>query len=142
MAKCQFLGGVAVIVVSRYSIKYDSQRGVYVVRGVDDIPPCPGCGARLRLFGHRLRHVIDGAGIVRWYELRRLRCDACRSVHLELPAFIAAGKYYDARTIKRVAEGILDDCPAEDSTIRRWKQKKENLQPDLPLDHEEPVIKL
>lgn len=111
------------VVVTRYAIRHDRDRDVYVVRSSDISPPCPSCGASMRSFGHRLRRSIDGAGVSRWYELQRLRCDRCRSVHLELPDFIIAGKYYDRSTIQNAVENRTNDCPAEDTTIWRWKKE-------------------
>lgn len=122
------------VVITRYAIRHDQDRDVYVVRSSETQPPCPGCGSPLRAFGHRIRHAVDGAGVSRRYELQRLRCDRCRAVHLELPDFIAARKYYDRETIQSAIGGTVDDCPAEDSTIRRWKKEaRSDLQPVLPM---------
>lgn len=122
----------SVITLSDYAVMYDRRRGVYLIRSLEDLPPCPSCGKPLRAFGYRLRHVIADDGLARVYEIQRLRCDPCRAVHLWLPDFIRARKYYDDRTIRAAVAGS-DSCPAEDSTIRRWKKgQTEKLQPDLP----------
>jgi len=133
----------AVIPLARYSVSYDGRREVFLVRSLEEIPLCPSCGRRLRPFGYRLRHVIADDGLVRWYELQRLRCDACRAVQLWIPNFIRAGKYYDDRTIREAVEGSADSCPAEDSTIRRWKRaSSEVLQPDLPAFSSSDAVEL
>lgn len=83
-------------------------------------PLCPVCGCLLSGYDTRARHIIDGTGTARWYKLRRLRCPCCRTLHIEAPDFMLARKHYDADTIARVRAGHAEDCPAEDSTIRRW----------------------
>lgn len=118
------------ISLSRYALSYDSRRGVYLIRALEDLPACPGCGRPLRAFGYRIRRVIADDGVARLYEIQRLRCDGCRSVQLWLPSFIMPRKYYDARTIRSAISGSSEACPAEDSTIRRWKHSDE-LQPVL-----------
>lgn len=129
------------VVITRYAIRHDRDRDVYVVRSSEARPPCPGCGYPLRAFGHRIRHAVDGAGVSRMYELQRLRCDRCRAVHLELPDFMAARKYYDRDTIQSAILGEADDCPAEDSTIRRWKKEsRSDLQPVLPTSGAPSVV--
>lgn len=129
-----YAGEQTVITLSRYAVSYDSRRGLYLIRSLEELPACPSCGRKLRAFGYRVRHVIADDGRPREYEIQRLRCDACRSVQLWLPDFIRARKYYDDRTIRAAVAGS-DDCPAEDSTIRRWKKAAadpEQLQPGLP----------
>ena len=75
------------------------------------------------------------------YELQRLRCDRCQAVHLELPDFMAARKYYDRDTIQSAILDEADNCPAEDSTIRRWKKESRgNLQPVLPASGDVSVV--
>ena len=41
---------------------------------------------------------------------------------------MTAKKYYQADVIQNAIDGVSDDCPAENSTIRRWKIRP----PDLP----------
>ncbi len=42
-----------------------------------------------------------------------------------------ANKYYQANVIQNALDGVSDYCPAENSTIRRWKIRP----PDLPRKH-------
>lgn len=63
--------------------------------------------------------------------LRRLRCSHCGRLHLEIPDVMQPQKHYAAEVIRKVEAGELGSCPADDSTIRRWK--KENHPPDLPV---------
>ena len=95
----------------------------------------------MRAFGYRQRHVIADDGLSRLYELQRLRCDVCRSVQLWIPTFIRVGKYYDDKTIHEAVTGSSDSCPAEDSTIRRWRRAAE-LQPVLPVRDPAPDVGL
>lgn len=120
------------MIVSRhYAITYDAERDAYAVQSSEE-PRCPACGAVMHGHGIRRRHAIDSAGVPHWYLLRRWRCPACNSFHLELPDFMAPRRHYDAGTIRDVQHGGGDCCPADDSTIRRWK-KAEAL-PALPVD--------
>lgn len=128
------------IVLSQYSVSYDSRRELYLIRALVDLPFCPSCSRQMRAFGYRRRRVIADDGVARFYELQRLRCDACRSVQLWIPSFIQPGKYYDVRTIRAAISGSSEECPAEDSTIRRWKQQ-EQLQPVLRVLSEPSVVK-
>jgi len=43
---------------------------------------------------------------------------------------MASKKHYEARLIEDVMAGRSDSCPADDSTIRRWKNGK--YPPSLP----------
>ena len=117
------------ITATRYIVEQGKANGVYSI-GNKDIPLCPDCGQKLSGYDSRLRHVIDGSGEVRWFLLRRLRCSTCRKIHLEIPDFIQPKKHYSAQLIKEVLLNNVDICPADDSTIRRWK--KVNNPPALP----------
>ena len=88
---------------------------------------------------HVRRHAIDSAGVSHWYLLRRWRCPACQSFHLELPDFMAPRRHYEAETIRDVQIGDGESCPADDSTIRRWK-KAEAL-PALPVTEDTTGVK-
>ena len=84
---------------------------------------CPSCGGQLSGYDTRQRHVIDGAGLARWYLCRRLRCRSCGSLHVELPDFMTARRHYEADVIQQARAGDpAGSCPADDSTIRRWKK--------------------
>lgn len=67
----------------------------------------------------RKRHVIDSSGTIYWFFLRRLWCQNCRRIHLELPDFMRYRKHYEAAVIDAVIAGHTETCPADDSTIRR-----------------------
>lgn len=87
-----------------------------------DAPYCPFCHTLASGYDTRLRHCIGNDGVSRWFVLRRLRCPSCKHIHLEIPDLMEPKKHYDAQTIQKVLSGTEDGCPAEDSTIRRWKK--------------------
>ena len=110
------------IVATRFQVEHDEALGVYKIRNME-APLCPVCGRLMSGYDTRRRHVIDSSGAVYWFLLRRLNCSHCNKLHLELPAFMQAKKHYDARLIEAVLSGRSDSCPADNSTIRRWKKK-------------------
>lgn len=116
------------ITAIHYTVIHDRTSGIYLIKNMD-LPLCPDCGQVLSGYDSRLRHVIDGSGEVRWFSLRRLRCSTCRKIHLELPDFIQSKKHYNI-VITDVLNNNTDSCPADTSTIRRWK--KEYYPPGLP----------
>jgi len=111
------------IIATRYTVDYDETRDAYKIRNMES-PFCPDCGTLLSGYDTRRRHVIDGLGIVSWYLLRRLRCPSCQKLHLELPDFMQPKKHYETQLIKDALDGSSDSCPADNSTIRRWKLDK------------------
>ncbi len=110
------------ITATRYTVEYDEARSVYRIRNME-APVCPQCGLLLSGYDTKKRHVIDSSGAVRWFLLRRLSCPGCGKLHIELPDFMQPKKHYEAQLIKDVLAGHSDSCPADDSTIRRWKKK-------------------
>jgi len=96
-------------------------------------PYCPDCGQLLSGYDTRARKAIDCAGVAHWYSLRRLKCLDCNKLHLELPDFMMAHKHYNAQTIKDIIENNSESCPADNSTIWRWRQesREENHPPTL-----------
>jgi hypothetical protein len=111
------------IIAIRYTVDYDEARDVYKIRNMN-APVCPDCGQLLTGYDSRRRHVVESSGEVRWFRLRRLKCNYCKKLHLELPDFMVPKKHYDARVIEDVLSGQSHSCPADDSTIRRWKLEK------------------
>ncbi|WP_081741817.1 DUF6431 domain-containing protein [Ruminiclostridium josui] len=111
------------IIATQYTIEYDEPRGAYRLRG-QKAPLCPDCGLLLSGYDTRRRHVIDGTGVARWFLLRRLRCPSCGKLHLEAPDIMQPKKHYEAALIDDVLAGRSESCPADDSTIRRWRVGK------------------
>lgn len=111
------------IIATLYTVDYDEARDVYKIRNMES-PFCPDCGMLLSGYDTRRRHVVESSGAVLWFKLRRLKCSSCNKLHLELPDFMVPKKHYEAKVIKDVLCGHPDSCPADDSTIRRWKLGK------------------
>lgn len=105
-----------------------------------DIPLCPLCGAVMVGYDTRKRKSIDGSGERKTLLLRRLRCPQCGVLHLEIPEFLLPHKHYNREVINAVLSGECSSCPADDSTIRRWKNQ--NHPPVLPVDFGSPMVSL
>ena len=69
----------------------------------------------------RVRHIRNEQGEKEAYQLRRLLCRECGKIHIELPDFMQPKKHYAAAVIEAVIDGARGDCPADNSTISRWK---------------------
>ena len=84
---------------------------------------CPRCQSIMSGYDRRRRKGIDGSGAVHVYQLHRVKCPQCRAVHLLLPDFLQKYKHYTADVISAAVEDP-SRCPAEDSTIRRWRNAR------------------
>jgi hypothetical protein len=115
------------IIARRYVIERD-EGGGYRVRGLD-APLCPSCGSLCSGYDTRSRRLVGGDGSVTVYRLRRVRCPLCNALHLELPDFMRPRKHYAEEVISGVLEGGGEDCPAEGTTMWRWR--RENHPPAL-----------
>ena len=100
------------LVATHYTVSLDIGKGVYVVRN-KDAPMCPECGVLMSGYDHRKRKVIGADGKPRIFLIRRLRCSVCRQIPY---------KHYASEVIKAVQQRDSSLCPADDSTIRRWKK--------------------
>lgn len=112
--------GCAVVLVTEYRLEYDARAREYKIRSTRS-PLCPGCGCLLSGYDTRARKIIDSDGETYTFRLRRLRCPRCRALHLEIPDLIRPHKHYSAETIRQALQDG-SSCPADDSTIRRWKK--------------------
>ena len=114
-------GGLFTIVATRYTVIYDEGRDIFFIQN-KDAPVCPICGSIMSGYDHRKRRVIrqDGTSVI--YLIRRLHCVRCNKVHAELPDSLTAYKHYAAEVISKVRNGDDSECPADDSTIRRWRK--------------------
>lgn len=60
----------------------------------------------------------------------RCRYLQCRRLHTLLPDFVVPYKHYEAFVIQGVVDGKdLSACPAEDSTLRRWRSEFRRMAP-------------
>ena len=83
---------------------------------------CPDCNVLCSGYDTRLRRVIKSDSKRITYRLRRVLCPSCDSLHLELPDFIRPYKQYSGDVIDDAVNDMGNDCPAENSTIWRWKK--------------------
>lgn len=111
------------IITHHYTLVLDEERDLYIVQN-KQAPMCPDCGELLSGYDSRRRHVIGSDGVPYHFLLRRLKCPSCGRLHLEIPDLISPGKHYSANVIRQACIGKGEWCPADDSTIRRWKKKK------------------
>ena len=88
-----------------------------------ETPLCPQCGYVMSGYDKRRRSVICDDGRKDIYLLRRLHCPLCQSLHLEIPDCIQPQKHYAADIIADTIAGAVNYCPADNSTVRRWKKK-------------------
>jgi hypothetical protein len=109
------------IIATRYTLERGPDGKSYAIKN-EEAPLCPDCGQLLSGYDRRRRHVIDSYSRVFWFQLRRLKCKPCNKLHTELPDFMVPNKHYEARIIDDVLSGRSYFCPADDSTIRRWKK--------------------
>ncbi len=69
----------------------------------------------------KIRFLRNSEGTRDAYRLRRLACRDCGKLHTELPACMQPKKHYATNVIEAVLDGMSGDCPADNSTISRWK---------------------
>ena len=84
---------------------------------------CPVCGGGLRSRDSRERGVLGGDGSIFRLHVRRLRCSRCYRIHSELPDMVYPYKRYAFYVIQNVLDGNIEMCPAEGSTIQRWRKE-------------------
>lgn len=83
--------------------------------------PSPCCGKDMLVIGTKNRKTIDHSGQSKTYNIRRLRCTYCRTIHHELPDILVPYKRYEAECIESVLTNPSNHTvPADDSTLSRW----------------------
>ncbi|MDR0221809.1 MAG: DUF6431 domain-containing protein [Lachnospiraceae bacterium] len=88
---------------------------------------CPNCHSGLGMHGTYKRKVITSDSSTECVNIIQVRCKQCRKVHAIIPRFIFPQKQYDAAVIENaLGDKGLQTCAADDSTIRRWRRKKED----------------
>ena len=116
------LFSVDMVFTSKYRLKYDSANDTYTVISYES-HVCPVCGVALTGYDTRRRFSIDTLGNRRCFAVRRLFCKNCKKYHIELPSFMTPYKHYDSSVIELASQSTAwGYCPADDSTIRRWKK--------------------
>lgn len=108
------------IVREKYTIVFKK----YFIITTNEENICPDCGSILKIRDSKKRTVKNENGEVYTFSLRRLYCNGCRKLHIEVPDFIDKNKQYSKNVIENVTSGKCDYCVADNSTIYRWKIHK------------------
>lgn len=109
------------VTIAEFAIEYDFEKEAYRVTAKETLL-CPQCGGTLSGYDSRRRHVVDAAGDTYWLLLPRYQCGRCKRLHLAAPPFVMAKKHYMAAVISDARAGRTEECPADNSTIRRWRR--------------------
>lgn len=92
---------------------------------------CPICGDSLAGYDRRLRIGKQHDASVNSYSVRRLKCQGCKRLHTELPSFLTPLKHYVTDVIESTLDATRDDCPADNSTMSRWRKSFKWMVPQL-----------
>jgi hypothetical protein len=94
---------------------------------------CPGCGGRLRGWGHARRRVVRDAGAGRWQlRPRRARCAACGATHVLLPVSVLVRRADAAGVIGEALAGaaaglghrrVAERAGRPAATVRGWLRR-------------------
>lgn len=86
---------------------------------------CPYCEGKFKVIGSRGRSLYKQDGSCLFLMIRRLRCRDCKKISHELPDMVVPYKHHESDTIANALRENMpqetDCCPAETSTINRWK---------------------
>ena len=117
-------GGMPVIILKHYRIV--NRNGIFYV--ISKKPHrCPCCQGPLKVRDSRPRQLILSDETMT-FQLRRLKCQNCGALHLEIPDLILPHKHYSREVIENALHGNLLSCPAENSTIYRWSKELKDLE--------------
>lgn len=112
------------VIIKHYSLKYKQDSNLFYVKSKEK-SYCPYCSGEFKVVGSRKRILFRKDGTTSWLVIRRLRCKNCIRISHELPDLIVPYKRYESDTISDVLEesqGLENICcPAECSTMQRWK---------------------
>lgn len=109
------------VTVNNYTVQYEQSKDAYRIICRETLF-CPACNGVLSGYDTRRRHIVDSAGDAHWLLLQRLRCSSCGKLHIAAPPFVVPKKHYNAETIADVKAGREALCPADNSTMRRWRR--------------------
>jgi hypothetical protein len=94
---------------------------------------CPGCGGRLRGWGHARRRVVRDAGAGRWQlRPRRARCAECGATHVLLPVSVLVRRADAAGVIGVALAGaaaglghrrVAERAGRPAATVRGWLRR-------------------
>ena len=115
------------ISITLCEIYFNEEKGIYEIKNIKDVIPCPECGSELKYRDKRLRILRKYGGDTFWILIRRLKCCNCGRLHTELPDCLAPHKHYEIEVIENVVDGIIDEDTIEVdypccATMKRWKK--------------------
>ena len=108
------------VIINRYRLKKADSK-LYIISY--EVSVCPICGEILVVIGSRKRKVIGSDSETMILIIRRLRCEACRAIHHELPDIVIPYKRHSAETIEKIVTGDAADVYCDGRTlcrIRAW----------------------
>ena len=113
--------------VNKKKIYNYAKKNYYVIK-TDNENKCPDCMQTMKIIGSRKRIVKDIIGEQYVFSLRRMKCEKCNVIHIEIPDCIIPHKQYSKDAINTAIKGQCDYYTMENSTVFRWK--KQNI-PEL-----------
>jgi hypothetical protein len=118
-----------IIILSNYTIRFNEETNFFKAICGETLF-CPFCRGTMAARDSRPRLVIREDGSRETWVVRRLLCRSCGKIHTELPDFILPYKHYEASAIQKTLDEEPDNsCPADDSTLRRWRESFANAAP-------------
>jgi predicted RNA-binding Zn-ribbon protein involved in translation (DUF1610 family) len=121
-----------VIIISSFKLECNKETGIFTIFS-SSTHKCPLCGGFLSYRDRRCRNVINIYGESRCFSLRRLRCEVCEKLHIEIPDIIQPFKHYDSEAVQNVIDEteLSKNCVADNSTISRWKASFAKATPEI-----------
>lgn len=93
------------IITNNYELTY--KKRYYVIRNLAKVY-CPDCSSKLKVIGSRKRTIKDISGEEYIFNLRRMRCENCNTIHTEMPDCMIPHKQYSKIAIKTAINGLCD----------------------------------
>lgn len=105
--------------ISKYRQEYKDGK-IFICANEKSV--CPVCQSELRVIGSKHRKAIDPKGEWQTFVIRRLRCEACKLIHHELPDIFIPYKRHCAETVEKIATNENESATRSPTTISRIKQ--------------------
>lgn len=110
------------IIINHYTLERKSNSDFFV-KSMEK-SHCPYCEGSFKVIGSRRRILLRKDGTTEHLIIRRLRCMECSRISHELPDMTVPYKRYETDVISEAlqeTEPAQSCCPAELSTMQRWK---------------------
>ncbi len=110
----------SMVIITKYDLVENPKKGFFVKSREQNFCPC--CMGKLKVIGSRRRGFINGVGEKVVLIIRRLFCLNCHQIHHELPDILVPYKRHERESIEAVVTSNKAlTIPADESTIRRWR---------------------